>query len=293
MKVGDSATITISVEGKGNIHDIPEPVIPDIPEFKIYEDKPSLNLKATLDGISGVKTFKKALVPTKPGEYRLPPIKMPFLDPNTGTYRVAAAKSFSIRVFPGTEEENLHLVEGLRGAVQKEEIKLLGKDILPPKTSIVALRDQSVKWSLMTFLLFFLPPLTFSVFFIWEKKKRHMAADQAYYCRKKAFKGWREKRKTILSLIDKNPDEFYRQTSRNLKQFLGDRLTVTGQALTPKEIDQKLEEFQVPEDLRTQLQNHLQTLEKGAFCAIHQNVEARKALLKDLEKIISKLMRYT
>jgi hypothetical protein len=294
MKVGDSATITITVTGQGNVYDIPDPKFPDFPEFKIYEDKPVLDLKTTLDGISGVKTFKKALVPTKPGDYRFPPIRVPYLDPNTGIYRMAETKPIPIRVLAGSEEEKLHLVEGEWRHIEKEEIKLLGKDILPIKISITALRGQSVKWAnpVILFLIFF-PPLTFSVFFLWERQKRHMAVDQACYRRKKALKGWKKNKKAILSLIDQNPSEFYSQTSRSLKQFLGDRLSVAGQALTPLELDKKLEEFKIPAELRMRLQHHMQILEKGAFGALHQISEDRETILKDLEKIINQLLRCT
>ena len=119
-----------------------------------------------------------------------------------------------------------------------------------------------------------------------------MAADQAFYCRKKAFAGWKKRRKTILSLLDKKPDEFYSQTSRSLRQFLGDRLTVTGQALTAQEMDRKLEDHNVPPDLRNLLKGHLRVLEKGAFGALNQNPEERKALFKDLEKATNRLLRY-
>jgi hypothetical protein len=293
IKVGDSATMTISIMGRGNVHDIPEPTMPDIPDFKIYEDKPEIDLKITPDGITGVKSFKKALVPTKPGEYKIPPVKLPFLDPNTGRYRMASGRSLSISVFPGTEEEGLHLMEGERHTVKKEEIKLLGKDILPTKTTLSALKDQSMRWSNPVILiLLLLPPLTFFIFFFWEKKKEHMATDQAYYRRKKAIKIWKKRKKEIISMVDSDPDEFYNQTSRGLKQFLGDRIMVSGQALTPNEINQKMEETGVPEDLRIHLQQIMQTLEKGAFCGLHQDAEGRKSLFKDLEKIVSQLLRW-
>ncbi|MGA1790053.1 MAG: BatD family protein [bacterium] len=293
IKVGDSATMSISIMGRGNVHDIPEPTMPDIPDFKIYEDKPEIDLKMTPDGISGVKTFKKALVPTKPGEYKIPPIRLPFLDPNTGTYRMASGRSLSISVLPGTEEESLHLMEGERHTVKKEEIKLLGKDILPPKTTLSALKDQSMRWSNpVSLILLLIPPLTFFVFFFWKKKKEHMSIDQAYYRRKNAVKIWRKRGKEIMSMVDSDPNEFYNQTSRSLKQFLGDRLMVSGQALTPHEINQKMGETGIPEDLRIHLQQILQTLEKGAFCGLYQNTEERKSLFKDLEKVVSKLLRW-
>ena len=294
MTVGDSATLTISVLGRGNIQNIPEPLIPDLPEFKIYEDTPDLDIKMTLDGISGVKTFKKALVPLNPGEYKIPPIKIPYLDPNRGVYRIAATRSIPLRVIPGTEEETLHLVEGAGYTVNKEEIKMLGKDILPPKTTIKALRDQSVRWSdPMMLLLLIFPPLTFGVVFLWDRKKRHMETDQAYYRRKKAFKCWKRKRRAILSIADKDLNEFYSQTSRSLKEFIGDRISVAGQALTPREIDQKLGALDISKDLRHHLQEILHTLEKGVFGALHQNADERKDLLKDVEKVVNQLLRKT
>ena len=118
-----------------------------------------------------------------------------------------------------------------------------------------------------------------------------METDQAYYRRKKAFKGWKRKRKAILSVIDKDLNEFYGQTSRSLKKFIGDRISVAGQALTPQEIDQKLGTLNISKDLRRHLQEILQTLEKGAFGALHQNTDERKDLLKDVEKVINQLLR--
>jgi len=67
---------------------------------------------------------------------------------------------------------------------------------------------------------------------------------------------------------------------------------VSGQALTPHEINQKMEETGVPEDLRMHLHKIMQTLEKGAFCGLQQDAEGRKSLLKDLEKLVSQLLRW-
>ena len=118
-----------------------------------------------------------------------------------------------------------------------------------------------------------------------------MTTDQAYYRRKKALKGWKKRKRGISSIIDKDPNVFYNQTTRSLKQFLGDRLSVSGQALTPQEIDQKLGALNIPGDLRHHLQEILQKLEKGAFGALHQNADERKDLLRDVETIINMLLR--
>ncbi|MBN2374090.1 protein BatD [bacterium] len=294
IKAGESATLTISISGRGNVQSIPDPGIGDIPaEFKVYEDKPALDIKTTLDGISGIKTYKKAIVPTKPGDYQMPAIKLPFLNPETGKYVVASTKPISITVLPGAEEENINLVEAERHTVTKEEIKLLGKDILPQKTSIAAVRDQSMKWnSPVLLLMLVIPPLTFFSAFAWEKKKLRLVTDKAYYRRKKALSVWKKNRKSIKSLKDEDRKRFYSMTSHGLKEFIGDRLNVAGRALTPAEIDQMLNNLKVPEELRRELNGHLKTLEMGEFGAIHKDKEERDALFTATESLINKLTRW-
>jgi len=294
LNVGDSATLTISVMGKGNVHDIPEPALPDLPEFKMYEDKPSLDITTNDDGISGVKTFKMALVPTTPGEYRFPPIRITFLDPDIGAYRSASAPSFPLRVLPGSEDERLHLVGGDSPALKKEEIRLLGRDILPAKTSLDSLRDQSVSWgNPLLLLMVILPPLAYCAFFGWERKRRHIATDQAYYRRKNAYKEWKRNRRGIHPHAGNDPQAFYTQCLRGLRQFLGDRLGVDGQTLTPQEINLKLENTRIPDHTGTRLNAILQTLEQGAFGSLRQESEERKALFNELDTIVKQVIRWT
>ncbi|MGA1795582.1 MAG: BatD family protein [bacterium] len=294
LKVGDSATLTIEVMGKGNVHDIPGPSIPDLPEFKVYEDNPTLDVTANDEGISGVKTFKMALVPTTPGEYRFPPLRIPFLDPDTGAYRTASAPSFMLKVHPGAEEERLHLVEGGSPTVKKEEIRLLGRDILPVKTSLDSLRDQSVSWgNPLLLLMIILPPLAYFTLFGWERKRRRMAADQGSYRRKNAYREWKRNRTGIPSPADRDPQTFYTQSLRAVRQFLGDRLGIDAQALTTQEINRKLENTRMPDQARDHLNTLLRTLEQGAFGSLRQGPDEREALLNDVDRFVNQVIRWT
>jgi len=198
IKVGESSTLTITISGAGNVDSIPDPQIEDMEDFKLYEDKPQVDKKITLDGISGTKSFKRAIVPTKPGNFTIPAIKLPYLDPDTGKYKISATKPISISVKPGSEEESLNLLVTQMPSVKKEEIRLIGKDILPPKTTIAALKDQTLRLrNLIILLSLILPPLAFCTVFLIEKKKRHIITDRAYYRRKNAFKKWKIYKKGI------------------------------------------------------------------------------------------------
>ena len=169
---------------------------------------------------------------------------------------------------------------------------VLGKDILPIKTSIKALKDQGVDWiSPLILILLFLPPLAYSFFFVWEKKKTHRTIDKAFYRRKGAYKNWKKSRKDIDRSLEGDPTVFYREISGGLKQFLGDRLNVTGKALTPKEIDERLSCLNVTEKTRKNLSEYLQKLEMAEFGALHQDINERKELLQAIEQIIASLMK--
>ena len=79
LKAGESATLTVKVEGRGNINRIPDMKMPELQEFKVYADEPVLTSEMDAAGIRGSKTMKWALVPEKEGTYTIPPLTVPFL----------------------------------------------------------------------------------------------------------------------------------------------------------------------------------------------------------------------
>ncbi len=60
LSVGDSGTLTIQISGSGNIKDAQLQANFQIPGLKVYDDKPVQEIKKSMNGISGSKTFKYA-----------------------------------------------------------------------------------------------------------------------------------------------------------------------------------------------------------------------------------------
>jgi len=65
VKANESATLTIIVQGQGNVRQIPDLKLADIKGLKIYQDKPQLNINKGESAISGEKIMKWAIVPEK------------------------------------------------------------------------------------------------------------------------------------------------------------------------------------------------------------------------------------
>lgn len=167
LKTGDSATLSIEFEGKGGrVGDIgrPEIKIPD--SFKVYQDEPELKEDNGAQGFSGKKTFKMAIVPTKPGAFVLEPLKITYFDSAQGSYKTIETESIHINVSMG-EKSQAVLPSGKsqeeKGGDVKKSPEVSGNDIFHIKTSLDTLRGESQISFLWFMVLFFIPPLIFCV----------------------------------------------------------------------------------------------------------------------------------
>ena len=87
IHVGDSATLTVQLTGKGNVSRLPDQKMPDVSNLKVYADDPVFQAQGGDNKLTGSKTMKWALVPEKQGTYTIPGFKLSYFDPETGQYR--------------------------------------------------------------------------------------------------------------------------------------------------------------------------------------------------------------
>jgi hypothetical protein len=167
LQVGDSATMTISVSGSGNIMDAAAPAIPVPKEFKTYADSPEMKVKKDVDGYSGSKVFRTALVPVKAGRYHIDPIVLTYFDVSSGKYHNISTAAMEINVsaskIPPTNIEVFRGTAPAPAMASKQQVKFTGRDILPLKEGLDALNSQRSLPPLWFGLLLVLPMLGFAV----------------------------------------------------------------------------------------------------------------------------------
>jgi hypothetical protein len=145
LQVGDSTTLAIAISGSGNIMDAAAPAIPVPADFKTYTDNPEEKIQKGASGISGSKTFRTALVPVQPGDYRIDPVNLTYFDVDQGDYRTLSTTAFDVHVSPSKAAATD--IDVFRAAPDqipslKKRVEFTGRDILPIKEGLDALESH-------------------------------------------------------------------------------------------------------------------------------------------------------
>ncbi|GAB6094410.1 BatD family protein [Desulfatiferula olefinivorans] len=171
LQVGDSATLSLTVSGTGNLMDAEAPKVVPPPGFKIYEDTPEEDIRLGPQGYSGRKIFKLALVALEPGAVTLPAIRLNVFDVEKGAYEILSATPLTLTVAPaagGGESVGAgaaaleQQAEEDRPLRIRKKVEYTGRDILPIKESIDGARHRP-GLSAQLFALLLVLPVAFAL----------------------------------------------------------------------------------------------------------------------------------
>ncbi len=288
LKVGESATLKVTVSGKGNSQLIAEPPLPTLPQFKIYADKPSSSLNRSGNELSGSRSFSKALVPLAPGELVIPAIDLSYFDPASESYRLVSTGAIALQVAPADGEEDLGLTEALAPTQGKVSVRIMADDILPLYKELDAAEPRPTlgrTWALTAGLL--LPPFLYLAVAIGQRRRERFALDGTLRRRHVAM---RTASKKLAELASADDHAAVGLASLCLREFIGDKLGIEGSALTPAEVGDKLRKLEVEEVASVEVVDVLERLEAAQYGAatvsgtdIHERL---KPLLRRLDKEI-------
>lgn len=176
VKAAESATLTVTLEGRGNLADASRPELTAPEGVKVYSDQAEEGLRPTPLGHLGRKIWRYALVPLAGGRYEFGPLSMVTFDPEAGTYKelktdpivleaegapasqtagqpVGLASQSGQTLQPGPTGQPGQAMQASPSAApgataplsaqSTQPIKLEGRDVLPLKEGAEALRDRS------------------------------------------------------------------------------------------------------------------------------------------------------
>ncbi|MBN7797988.1 BatD family protein [Parahaliea mediterranea] len=99
LRAGQSATRTIRVTGSGlQGAQLPPVLFPATPGLKYYPDQPQISESESSSGLVGQRVDSAALVPTSAGTYRIPEVRIPWWDTESGALREAVLPGREIQV---------------------------------------------------------------------------------------------------------------------------------------------------------------------------------------------------
>ncbi|MBF0491457.1 MAG: protein BatD [Deltaproteobacteria bacterium] len=264
LTVGETATLTLTLSGQGNLKEAKIEGFENLPNLKIYPDKADLELNRTVSGLSGKKVFKFALVPEAAGKIQIPEINLSVFNPKTGQYENLQSPAYTLSVVPGSTSQG-NPVQKQNFISKPESPNLLAEDIasIHQELRVDSLLSNASLYAGLS--LFLAIPLVTWILHLLNKRKTWLQQNESYLRKKKAFSKAQQKIKQIA--LD-NAAIFADLVSKIMKEFLGDKLQRMGVSLTPQEIEQILKDKKIRPDLLTETIVFLKELEATSFGAV-------------------------
>ncbi len=275
VKDSESATLTITVQGRGNVRQIPDLKLADIKDLKIYHDKPRLNINKSKSAIFGEKIMKWAIVPEKCGKYIIPSMILAFFDPEKGRYRELKTKQFSLKSNTVADAEaissNLISIYGdnhggqVKAKNNQQEIRQIGKDIFPVHTSIDPLKGlrQQEFFNRIFILLMLAPPFIYFALLTGRKLFKNNNKNRLNIRSGNAGKKFLKK----VRNQDLSPEEIHAA----VLDYLNIRFLLKGGLLTPNEVYNLLINQGASPETASMLQNSIAQLESVIFTGEKSN----------------------
>ena len=286
LQVNDPVTLTLTIQGTGNMKLIKTPTV-DWPEgFEVYDPKVNNNFKPTTSGLSGSKTIEYLAIPRANGTYTVPPIQFSYYDIQAGAYKTLTTPEYTLNIArTANEDANATVVNTF---VNKEDIQQLGSDIRYIYTGDLpsAVKVGKLKYgSLLFWACYALPSLLAAILFLIFRKQIKENADAVRVRYKKANKVAQRRLKAAKKLLRENQKEaFYEEIERAAWTYLSDRLLIPTAQLNKDNIAQILREKGVSETLIQDV-NHMLSMAEFARYAPTSNHE-----MQDIYDMITKII---
>ena len=231
-KVGDAITLSVSLEGAGNLKVLGAPKLPDLPSFRIYDTLIDLHLNKAGDVVQGSKVFKTVLVPRASGTLQIPPISFSYFSPEKGEYiqETTAPIDLEIAPAPGGQAPPVGFVSQSPTA----------GDVTPLNEDIRYIKDPSSPSTVSELLTavargFWVHLLPLAVFLFlggnWLYQDR-LSRDPVRFRFRQALPKALKKIRDAENQVQKDPAQSGAMLSDALSGFLADKLNSSASGLT-------------------------------------------------------------
>ena len=287
LKTNDAITIKLVISGTGNLKLISNPEIKFPDDFEVYDPKVDNQVRLTREGLTGNKVIEYLAIPRHAGTYKIPGVSFSYFDIRSKSYKTLKTEEYVINVEKGAGNAD----QVIANFTNKEDLKVLGEDIRYIKQNEVTLQPKgSFFYGSMTYWLFYIiPALAFIIFFIIYRKQAAENANVAKMRTKKANKVATKRMKLAGKLLSENKkDAFYDEVLKALWGYISDKLNIPVSRLSKDNIEEKLRNHGVNEELIKEFLNALNDYEFARFAPGDENQAMDKVYSSSIE-VISKM----
>ena len=287
LKTNDAITIKLVISGTGNLKLIANPEIKFPDDFEIYDPKVDNQVRLTREGLTGNKVIEYLAIPRHAGTYKIPGVSFSYFDIHSKSYKTLKTEEYVVNVEKGAGNAD----QVIANFTNKEDLKVLGEDIRYIKQNEVTLQPKGRFFygSMAYWLFYIIPALAFIIFFIIYRKQAAENANVAKVRTKKANKVATKRMKLAGKLLSENKkDAFYDEVLKALWGYISDKLNIPVSRLSKDNIEEKLRNHGVNEELIKEFLNALNDCEFARFAPGDENQAMDKVYSSSIE-VISKM----
>ena len=287
LKTNDAVTIKLVISGTGNMKLINTPEVAFPQDFEIYDPKVDNKFNLTRNGLAGNKVIEYLAIPRHAGTYTIPPIEFSYFDLKSQSYKTLKTDAYTLNVAKG--EGNSEQV--VANFISKEDLKVLGQDIRYIKTGDTHLTKKGdYFFGSTTYYLWYIVPLALFIALLVINRKQAMEnANVAKVRTKKANKVATKRMKIAGKLLaEKKSEAFYDEVLKALWGYISDKLSMPVSQLSKDNIEEKLQQHQVADELIKEFINNLNECEFARYAPGSQDEKMDKIYSSAID-VISKM----
>ena len=287
LKTNDAVTIKLVISGTGNMKLINTPEVNFPQDFEIYDPKVDNKFNLTRNGLSGNKVIEYLAIPRHAGTYTIPPIEFSYFDLKSQSYKTLKTDAYTLNVAKG--EGNSEQV--VANFISKEDLKVLGQDIRYIKTGDTNLtrKDDYFFGSMSYWMWYIIPLVLFIACMVIYRKQALENANVAKVRTKKANKVATKRMKNAGKLLaEKKTEAFYDEVLKALWGYISDKLSMPVSQLSKDNIEGKLQQHQVADELVKEFIDILNDCEFARYAPGSQDEKMDKIYSSAIE-VISKM----
>jgi len=289
VPVGEPVKLKVTISGTGDLKSVPDFDLPSQSGFRQYSASQEERTTVAGNRCGGEKVTEFVLVPRAEGVQTIGPLEFSFFDPQAGKYRTAQAGPLTLRVTPGTVEE-----EGGAGGFAPAAVKLLRRDIRYIKPSL-GRRDET-GWGVVKRPSFWgfhaLPVVVLLGVAGYQRRRAALAADTPYaraVRSNRAAKKWLKEAEKLLG--EEESVAFHEAVAKGMREYVATKANVPLATVAADTVGDLLRAFEVEEEMVGEVRACLEECEFAKFSGRGTGREGRKTTLERARRCLEGLER--
>ena len=280
VAVGEPVTLTVQVQGTGNLTTLSPPQLNLPSVIEAYEPAVETDVERNGREVHGTKTFTYTLVPRSGGRHALPPVSFSYFDPGAGRYETLRAEVSPLRVSGTAARAAAGRTGG--GLPVGDVTDLMTTD----EADWVRAEPRPLHRQPWTYLALLVPVLVAGAAVLYRRRRqpdgttRDAPPDASLTTAQAQL---REARRHVGTGGDA---AVYDAVEESLRAFLNERLGRNGAATPRMALDQRLSHHDVPEALRNRLYELLDRCDEGQYAPNASSQSSPESILDDADTVL-------